>query len=202
MNVWLTQVSLFLSNQCVQVSEGLCVIDGTVDGLSPGLHGLNIHELGDLSQGCSRLEYYSLRKQATFCHATTSFPTKWCPRKEHRNSVLMTYHYPDLGNASDWLKQFLAWHNQSEAHAIYFDVIFKNGNDFLSNIIDNNGVKKENIPVSFNSPQYPFKPMLCPQNSLVPLHVIISILEYSYTCRCKNCAVTSQDMGYRQCFYM
>ena len=76
MNVWLTQVSLFLSNQCVQVSEDLCVIDGTVDGLSPGLHGLNIHELGDLSQGCSRLEYYSLRKQPTFCHATTRFPHK------------------------------------------------------------------------------------------------------------------------------
>lgn len=54
MNVWLIQVSLFLSNQCVQVSKDLCVIDGTVDGLSPGLHGLNIHELGDLSQGCSR----------------------------------------------------------------------------------------------------------------------------------------------------
>jgi len=30
------------------------VIDGTVDGLTPGLHGLNIHELGDLSQGCLR----------------------------------------------------------------------------------------------------------------------------------------------------
>ncbi|CAH3152198.1 unnamed protein product [Pocillopora meandrina] len=37
----------------VQVSEDLCVIDGTIDGLSPGLHGLNIHELGDLSLGCA-----------------------------------------------------------------------------------------------------------------------------------------------------
>lgn len=37
----------------VQVSEDLCVIDGTIDGLSPGLHGLNIHELGDLSLGCT-----------------------------------------------------------------------------------------------------------------------------------------------------
>lgn len=36
----------------VQVSEDLCIIDGAVDGLTPGLHGLNIHELGDLSQGC------------------------------------------------------------------------------------------------------------------------------------------------------
>lgn len=63
MTVWLIRVSLFLSNQCFQVSEDLCVIDGTVDGLSPGLHGLNIHELGDLSQGCSRLEYaYEISK--------------------------------------------------------------------------------------------------------------------------------------------
>lgn len=31
------------------------MIDGTIDGLSPGLHGLNIHELGDLSLGCARL---------------------------------------------------------------------------------------------------------------------------------------------------
>ena len=76
MNVWLIQVSLFLSNQCFQVSEDLCVIDGTVDGLSPGFHGLNIHELGDLSQGCSRLEYYNPRKQPTFHHATTGFPVK------------------------------------------------------------------------------------------------------------------------------
>ena len=30
------------------------MIDGTIDGLSPGRHGLNIHELGDLSQGCTR----------------------------------------------------------------------------------------------------------------------------------------------------
>ena len=29
------------------------VIDGMVDGLSPGLHGLHIHELGDLSAGCA-----------------------------------------------------------------------------------------------------------------------------------------------------
>ncbi|XP_068706238.1 copper chaperone for superoxide dismutase-like [Montipora foliosa] len=36
----------------VQVSEDICVIDGVVNGLMPGLHGLNIHELGDLSQGC------------------------------------------------------------------------------------------------------------------------------------------------------
>ena len=40
------------------------------------------------------------------------FPLKWCLRNNHRNSILMTCHYPDLSSASDWMKQFF---NQSEA---------------------------------------------------------------------------------------
>ncbi|XP_012280491.1 copper chaperone for superoxide dismutase [Orussus abietinus] len=35
----------------VQTEEG-CIIDGTVDGLSPGPHGLHVHECGDISKGC------------------------------------------------------------------------------------------------------------------------------------------------------
>lgn len=31
-----------------------CLIDGTVDGLAPGKHGMHIHECGDISQGCDR----------------------------------------------------------------------------------------------------------------------------------------------------
>ena len=31
------------------------MIEGTVDGLSPGLHGLAIHETGDTSEGCHSL---------------------------------------------------------------------------------------------------------------------------------------------------
>ena len=46
---------------------------------------------------------YSLRKQLTFCDATTGFPVKSCPRNERRNSVLITCRYPDLGSASDWV---------------------------------------------------------------------------------------------------
>ena len=38
-------------------------------------------------------------------------PAKWCLRNEHRNSILMMQHFPDLGSASDWLKQIF---NQSE----------------------------------------------------------------------------------------
>ena len=41
-------------------------------------------------------------KQPIFGDATTGFPAKWRLRNEHRNSILMTRHYPDLGSASDW----------------------------------------------------------------------------------------------------
>ena len=47
----------------------------------------------------------SLRKQPTFRDNTTGFPRKWHLRNKCRNSILMTHHYPDLGSASDWLKQ-------------------------------------------------------------------------------------------------
>ena len=46
----------------------------------------------------------SLRKKPTFGDATTGFPAKWRLRNEGRNSLLMTRHYPDLGSASDGLK--------------------------------------------------------------------------------------------------
>ena len=36
---------------------------------------------------------------------TTGFPAKQRLRNERRNSILMTFHYPDLDSASDWLKQ-------------------------------------------------------------------------------------------------
>ncbi|RLU22631.1 hypothetical protein DMN91_004909 [Ooceraea biroi] len=34
-----------------QTPDG-CIVDGTVDGLSPGEHGMHIHECGDISNGC------------------------------------------------------------------------------------------------------------------------------------------------------
>lgn len=34
---------------------GGCIIDGAIDGLEPGLHGIHIHECGDLSNGCGSL---------------------------------------------------------------------------------------------------------------------------------------------------
>lgn len=32
-----------------------CVVDGVIDGLAPGSHGLHIHECGDISNGCESL---------------------------------------------------------------------------------------------------------------------------------------------------
>ncbi|KAB5579093.1 hypothetical protein PHYPO_G00190780 [Pangasianodon hypophthalmus] len=36
----------------LQLSEDRCLIDGTIDGLEPGPHGLHVHEFGDLTQDC------------------------------------------------------------------------------------------------------------------------------------------------------
>ncbi|KAM9717667.1 LOW QUALITY PROTEIN: copper chaperone for superoxide dismutase [Menidia menidia] len=36
----------------LQLSEQKCLIDGTIDGLQPGAHGLHVHALGDLTQDC------------------------------------------------------------------------------------------------------------------------------------------------------
>ncbi|KAK9524891.1 hypothetical protein VZT92_017255 [Zoarces viviparus] len=36
----------------LQLSEQRCLIDGTIDGLEPGPHGLHVHTLGDLTRDC------------------------------------------------------------------------------------------------------------------------------------------------------
>ncbi|XP_008546076.1 copper chaperone for superoxide dismutase [Microplitis demolitor] len=35
----------------IETQKG-CIVDGTIDGLDPGDHGLHIHECGDISNGC------------------------------------------------------------------------------------------------------------------------------------------------------
>ena len=54
---------------------------------------------------------FSLKKQPTFRDGTTGCTAKWRLRNEHRNSLLITRHYPDSGSVSDWLKQIshAAW---------------------------------------------------------------------------------------------
>ncbi|XP_069750081.1 copper chaperone for superoxide dismutase isoform X2 [Narcine bancroftii] len=36
----------------LQLSEQQCIIEGTIDGLHPGLHGLHVHEFGDITNSC------------------------------------------------------------------------------------------------------------------------------------------------------
>ena len=61
------------------------------------------HEL--MSNSRNKGLFPSLRKQLTFCDATTGFTAKWLLRNKHKNTILMTCHYLDLGSTSDWLKQ-------------------------------------------------------------------------------------------------
>ncbi|KPJ14045.1 Copper chaperone for superoxide dismutase [Papilio machaon] len=43
-----------------QTREGSLIADGCIDGLTPGCHGLHVHEVGDLSQGCKSIgEHYN-----------------------------------------------------------------------------------------------------------------------------------------------
>ena len=56
---------------------------------------------------------YLRRQLPTFCDAATGLPAKWRVRNEHRNSMLIMCHYPNLGSASGWSK-FPTWHDQSE----------------------------------------------------------------------------------------
>ena len=38
----------------VQVDNKMCVVEGTLDGLVPGMYNLRVHEFGDLTRGCER----------------------------------------------------------------------------------------------------------------------------------------------------
>ena len=48
---------------------------------------------------------FSLRKQLHFATSALVFPGNDVLRMERRNPSLKAPHYPDLGSASDWLKQ-------------------------------------------------------------------------------------------------
>lgn len=67
----------------LQATEDCCIIDGTIDGLAEGKHGLHINEFGDLSQGC----------KSTGSHFN---PTN----EKHGNITDTTRHVGDLGNIS------------------------------------------------------------------------------------------------------
>lgn len=37
----------------LQLTPERCLIEGTIDGLEPGLHGLHVHQFGDLTKDCN-----------------------------------------------------------------------------------------------------------------------------------------------------
>ena len=59
----------------------------------------------DKDEGSDNDKEVAWEKKPTFRNASNGFPAKWRLRNERRNSVLITCHYPELGSASDWLKQ-------------------------------------------------------------------------------------------------
>ncbi|CAI6365935.1 unnamed protein product [Macrosiphum euphorbiae] len=54
----------------VQINNDECIVDGTIDGLSPGKHGIHIYECGDLSNGCDRIGDHLNLKQTSHGNQT------------------------------------------------------------------------------------------------------------------------------------
>lgn len=54
----------------LQLTPERCLIEGTIDGLKPGLHGLHVHQFGDLTRNCNR---------QVLCHLLiASSSPQWC----------------------------------------------------------------------------------------------------------------------------
>lgn len=79
-----------------QVSENLCKVRCHLDDLSPGLHGMHVHEFGDLTGGCD-----------TTCHHYNP------ERKSHGGPMGCNRHRGDLGNIHVHDNEFCS----SEFHA-------------------------------------------------------------------------------------
>ena len=71
-----------------------CVIEGTVDGLEPGEHGLAVHETGDISQGCNTVgDHYNPRYlivSTFFCYLSMGSSMCW----RLREGLLYGEQYP------------------------------------------------------------------------------------------------------------
>ncbi|XP_028566036.2 copper chaperone for superoxide dismutase isoform X1 [Podarcis muralis] len=88
----------------LQLSPQSCLIDGAIDGLEPGLHGLHVHEFGDVTNSCDSCgDHFNPHGE---CHGG--------PQDVHR-------HAGDLGNilaADDGRASFRMEDNQLKVHDI------------------------------------------------------------------------------------
>ena len=134
----------------------------------------------------------SLRKQLTLYHATGGFSLKWTLRNKCRNSILMSYHYPDLGvlligwkSASSNQKHYpdlgcdtslvrytqnskcwFAWHNN-------WQQFFSESWNFVGNSPIHflwNFQSQENHPLISRIPT-----RICPQDKLVDVHIFTDL---------------------------
>uniref|UniRef100_A0A8C2RHW1 Superoxide dismutase copper chaperone n=1 Tax=Capra hircus TaxID=9925 RepID=A0A8C2RHW1_CAPHI len=77
----------------LQLTPEHCLIEGTIDGLQPGLHGLHVHQFGDLTRNCNRQlrkPFYRVR-----CIAPRLCSLRQLPIAE--NQITLN-HRGDLGN--------------------------------------------------------------------------------------------------------
>ncbi|KAL6506060.1 hypothetical protein OROHE_022779 [Orobanche hederae] len=77
--------------QFIQQSAGDTHVEGSISGLSPGLHGFHIHALGDTTNGCNSTGH-------RFLHSWDEGPHFNPLNKDHGSPLEDERHAGDLGN--------------------------------------------------------------------------------------------------------
>ncbi|XP_014433287.2 copper chaperone for superoxide dismutase isoform X2 [Pelodiscus sinensis] len=80
----------------LQVSPEKCIIEGTIDGLEPGLHGLHIHEFGDITNSCDSCgDHFNPNRE---CHGGPQDAHRLAHPGNFDNLAALFQHLGDLGN--------------------------------------------------------------------------------------------------------
>ena len=96
-----------------QTDQNTCIIDGTLDGLTPGEHGLAIHECGDLSGGCTTVgDHYNPRLNV-LCNGYYGSFRDWCTKFNPSPPLPKKVHFPydyeffNKNNNLAWLGRYM-----------------------------------------------------------------------------------------------
>ena len=76
-----------------------------------------------------------LRNQPKIRKATTVFPAKWLLTNARRNSILVTFHQPDLGSAFYWLKQIFGTSWPQPLGIGHYREYFSSGDNAVSSLV-------------------------------------------------------------------